>query len=378
VPRFKDRTGDIKRKLRGVIMKPTEEQKRIIKDFKDTRVMKINAVAGSGKTSTLEMLAKAYKKPSLYMAFNKGIATEASERFPSHVECRTTHSLAFAGFGRDIMHKLTRPKAYKNVAATPSEIAVFYNIDDNGDMSRNTVALFVKIAVQRFEQSAETKISKKHLPFKRIKESLEAYEDVDKESLTNTVLKVAKKHWENRIDPMSDVMASHDTYLKLWQLSRPILDYEILYVDEAQDTNPVVLDVVRRQTHSKVVYVGDTYQSIYQFRGAVNAMEMISAPTNYLSMSFRYGQEIADIASVIIDHEIDIKGNPEVASKVTEVDTTQQYTKLYRTNGKLLEDAVMYAMEGHKIKCEIDVWGFINLLKSTEALKNNDKKNIKP
>lgn len=39
-------------------MKPTEEQIKIKEAFKSNRVLKVNAVAGSGKSTTLKMLAE--------------------------------------------------------------------------------------------------------------------------------------------------------------------------------------------------------------------------------------------------------------------------------------------------------------------------------
>lgn len=53
---------------------PTQEQLDIVKAFGTTRVLKVNAVSGSGKSSTLKLLAEEYKQPSLLLAFNKAIA----------------------------------------------------------------------------------------------------------------------------------------------------------------------------------------------------------------------------------------------------------------------------------------------------------------
>jgi superfamily I DNA/RNA helicase len=360
-------------------MKPTEEQVRIIKDFADTRVMKINAVAGSGKTSTLKMMADEYKKESLYMAFNKAIAQEASAEFPDHVECRTTHSLAFAEFGRDIAHKLKRPKtkSYKNFAQSSSEIASYYNLEDIEDVTKATLGMLVKTTVKRYEQSADKIIQEKHVPHSILRDLEKTREDMDKGHIVSVVLSTAKKYWKDKKSPVSDVLATHDTYLKLWQLSNPRLDYDIIYVDEAQDTNPVVLDVVKKQTHAKIAYVGDTYQSIYQFRGAVNAMETITAPTRLLSMSFRYGQQIADVATDIIGGAIEVKGNPDILSEVNTAKTHKKYTKLFRTNGALISEAIHLISSGAKIKCEIDVWNFINTLESAVALHKGDMEKVK-
>lgn len=359
-------------------MKPTTEQEIIIKDFADTRVMKVNAVAGSGKTSTLELLAAAYRKPSLYMAFNKSIATEASERFPNHVECRTTHSLAYAEFGSKIRHKMSRPRGgYVNVAGTPSEIMQYYRIKDFEEMPALAIATLVYHTIKRFEQSADKFVAMHHCPTAKLKELCKMYDVLDLKAVRKEVQKITKNFWEDRIDVDSDVMASHDTYLKMWHLSSPRLDYDIIYLDEAQDTNPVVLDIVRKQEHAKVCYVGDTYQSIYQFRGAVDAMEQVNAPTRILSMSFRYGQEIADEATDMIDGAIEIKGNPKIKSVVGEVDMSKPYTKIYRTNGLLLSEAVELVKEGKKVKCEVDATNLIKLLESAQALFKGDMRKVK-
>ncbi|APS68750.1 hypothetical protein AVI55_16905 (plasmid) [Piscirickettsia salmonis] len=42
---------------------------------------------------------------------------------------------------------------------------------------------------------------------------------------------------------------THDGYLKLYQLSKPILNqYDFIMLDEAQDANPAILDIFERQT----------------------------------------------------------------------------------------------------------------------------------
>lgn len=76
----------------------TPEQRSIIQS---TGNIKINAVAGSGKTTTVIEYAKARPKQSkiLYLAFNKSVRIEASKRFADqgieHVKVETAHSLAY-------------------------------------------------------------------------------------------------------------------------------------------------------------------------------------------------------------------------------------------------------------------------------------------
>jgi hypothetical protein len=75
------------------------------------------------------------------------------------------------------------------------------------------------------------------------------------------------------------VPLEHDVYLKLWHLAGARLPARaaVLYVDEAQDANPVTLAILEAQRRP-TVWVGDPWQSIYRFRGSVNAMRMITSP----------------------------------------------------------------------------------------------------
>ena len=60
------------------------------------RDLALIAGAGTGKTSTLQLMGESTTKKGLYIAFNRSIADEASTRFKANVRCRTAHSLARA------------------------------------------------------------------------------------------------------------------------------------------------------------------------------------------------------------------------------------------------------------------------------------------
>src|SRR5258705_11684492 len=76
----------------------TDEQKAVINTNCN---LVINAVAGSGKTTTLIEYAKtrAVNSKILYLAFNKTVKTEAIQKFTAagvaHVKVETAHSLAY-------------------------------------------------------------------------------------------------------------------------------------------------------------------------------------------------------------------------------------------------------------------------------------------
>ena len=361
---------------------PTQEQQDILNAFKEHKVMKVNSVAGAGKSSTLRLLAQEHTQPSLYVCFNKQNAVEASKSFPNHTDCRTVHSLAYSVFGKYLLHKLNiLDSVYINRGRTAKEIVKLYDVQDflvsrNVYIPARTIAVLAKVTVERYQNSSNENIGVSHIPKKEIEDLDKKHNGFNKDVFKDEVLLIAERLWRDKVNPKSPVKIEHDTYQKLYQLSKPVLPYDIIYLDEAQDSSPVVLDIISRQEHCKVVYVGDTYQSIYAFRQAVNAMEKIKAPTKVLSKSFRYGQEIADLATFIIDGSIQVKGMESIASKITKVDS-EQYTKIFRTNSALLSEAVRLIEQGAKVKCEIDPKKFKSMINSSYALFKEDNANIK-
>ena len=62
------------------------------------RVLLINARAGTGKTTTLQMITSTHPDLKiLYLVYNRKAKEEADGKFPRNVEIRTVHSLAFSG-----------------------------------------------------------------------------------------------------------------------------------------------------------------------------------------------------------------------------------------------------------------------------------------
>lgn len=92
---------------------------------------------------------------------------------------------------------------------------------------------------------------------------------------------------------------THDFYLKyyqMWKDKRLEEKYDFILLDEAQDTNEIMLDIFL-ENDCKKIFVGDTFQSIYEFNNSINAFEIVE--TNHhltLSQSFRCKQEILDYA----------------------------------------------------------------------------------
>lgn len=363
---------------------PTKEQVDIVNEAKLGKVLKINAFAGSGKTSTLELLAHNLEKPSLYITFNKRMADEAQGRFPEWVEVRTAHSLAFQAEGQRLREKLQRPSgAYKNVCGNGGEVARHFRLAPYfvGEKVITSAMMGYAIlnTVRHYEYSADKELRVHHVCMK-------GTEKVIKDKLFNQkdykerILGYAKRLWDLRIDDKSNILCSHDTYMKLYQLSKPQLSkYEVIYSDESQDINACLLDILGHQKTSQVIFVGDEFQAIYGFRGAVNAMKDIEGTTLSLTKSFRFGESLAGVASTFLFNEVGvIDGNEVVETKINGEEFPKEgYVKIYRTNSAMLEDLITLMEDGVKVKAKVNTWEMVNLLNSLQALRDDNMKQVK-
>jgi len=364
--------------------KPTNEQQVCIETFSKKKSFKVEAVAGSGKTSTVKLMAESDpSRKALYLAFNKAAAEEAASKMPSHVTCKTTHSIAYAAFGAKYREKLSRPRGgYTNVAGTVKEISRYFSVKNTPSLNKNAISRLSKLTVACFEASSDDRIGEKHIPFielQMLSKKAEIKGDYfDKLAVITSVLKVAMQLWEARVDIYSPVLITHDTYLKMYQLSKPTLQYDVIFLDEAQDTSDCVIDIVMGQTgHSQVVCVGDSFQAIYSWRGAVNALAKIKSQSTPLSQSFRYGPEVAKIATHILDGAMNVRGFDKIPTKVGLVDREKPYTHLFRTNVALIKEGVRLIKEGVDVRINANVNGFVRMLESMLALWLGNKKDVK-
>ncbi|CAN9508137.1 unnamed protein product [Ophioblennius macclurei] len=289
----------------------TQEQQQILShDIQSDHVVKIVAFAGTGKTTTLVKYAE--QRPHLrflYVAFNNSVATEARRRFPRNVECRTVHSLAFNDVGKRYNEK---KKLTFNV--NPFNIN-FVLPEGRKGFARSKV---VATTLNNFMTSADRTIDPCHLPVTTtrfwahidVKDGrIVANEDAmramqEREQFVSDAREIWHKMTDLNEKSQTAYYMTHDGYLKLWQLKnpRPCLSdkYDVLFIDEAQDCNPAIMDVLLSQRCGKIL-VGDPHQQIYTFKGAVNALSVTEhTHIYYLTQSFRFGAEIAYVGATIL------------------------------------------------------------------------------
>ncbi|WP_075881884.1 UvrD-helicase domain-containing protein [Vreelandella massiliensis] len=263
----------------------TEEQQPVA-NFKGQKLV-VKAYAGTGKTTTLVAFAKANPDARiLYVAYNRAIREDAQARFPSNVTCKTTHQLAYAAIGKDYRHKLSPNLRLRDITDAVNTF----------DWS---LAQDIRATIHAFAISADKTIDRHHWPI-----SLDATSKAkDRQAI---VIHHAKRLWKAMCDVENrEVSMTHDGYFKLYQLSQPDLSsrYDIVLLDEAQDSNPCAEAIVIDQPRCRVLLAGDPYQAIYQWRGAQDAMashRVKDAKVMRIATSFRFGERISATANALL------------------------------------------------------------------------------
>lgn len=336
-------------------MKPTEEQQSIL-DCQG-RVVKINARAGTGKTTTLQMLAQAHPDLKiLYLVFNRRAREEASAAFPDHVEVRTVHSLAYA----DDWVRWKDQVGPFSIADLLPAFKGKKDVQQLATLNHDFLAFFM------------------NSPFPRVEEAMEAFHGEHLTAVTEELKRLFERNQDRILQSSRDLLTAwyrqerscpHDFYLKLFHRKglfyEKLNSFDMILVDEAHDLSPIMLDALEN-CKRRIVIVGDTHQQIYSFRYAVDAMKHLGCDqTRELTLSFRFGSKIAEAASLLIRESkghkgFTIRGNPGKSSHITfrselpDPKPGERCAILSRTNLALFEKALAlrssgkaFSLEGH-------------------------------
>ncbi|WP_326655028.1 UvrD-helicase domain-containing protein [Streptomyces sp. NBC_01750] len=327
-------------------MNPTDEQTAAADVFRAGDHLALQAGAGTGKTSTLVLLASATRRRGRYIAFNKAIAQDAAARFPATVACKTAHSLAYAAIGHRYVRRLNGPRQAGWKTGMALGISKSVRIGER-DVTHKALSHAVLRTVTRYCHSADRTLTRHHVP------RLRGLEDPDLHAqLAYVILPFAQKAWADLQHPDDGVVRfDHDHYLKIWSLTDPTIDADFLLLDEAQDTNPVLEQVFTAQrAHAQPVMVGDSAQAIYGWRGARDVMTGFDGHALTLSQSFRFGPRLAEEANrwlAIVDAPIRLTGTEAVPTSLASVDRPDAV--LCRTNIGAMTEVMAHLGAGYRV-----------------------------
>lgn len=299
------------------------------------RVVRVTAYAGTGKTSSLIAWAEAHPgRRALYVAFNKSVQLEAQARFPRGVTARTGHALAFRAVGAAYRDKLVG-------SIKPWELVQARVLSRT---PRGTEAVWADIVwrtLVQFLSSADATIKRSHVPL-----TADDWQGPYAWADPARVVRDAGRVWQRMQDPTDKTVGMvHDGYLKLYVLQSPRLAYDTILFDEAQDANPVILQLITQQSQAQQLYVGDPLQAIYAWRGAVDAMHQIQPDQDLrLTASFRFGAQIAAWATRMLrwfDPQLPpLSGLAPDPGRVYRGIGSPPVTFLARSNARLFSEAV--------------------------------------
>lgn len=275
---------------------PTEEQVAVMDTLPSGRNVKVIARAGTGKTETLNQSARRMRGKGLFTAFNRDIVHDSAARFPRHVQCLTTHKLAYIGMASDYRQRLNRSKSRQPswVLASMLDIKKSVRFPKTKTVVKPAViARLANSAVEKFCNSSRDELTERDIPHQT------GLTGDQQSELAELILGHARTIWEDvqRTDGQGggrfNVTPSH--LLKMFAMRKPVLPYDFILLDEAQDTNPVVAELFTAQRHAQLIAVGDPEQGINEWRGAIDALEHWPADiTLTLRYSFRFGEAIAE------------------------------------------------------------------------------------
>lgn len=325
-------------------MNITQQQKDILESIKQYKNIKINAFAGTGKTTTLKLISETNtRKKILYLAFNSAIKNEAMGIFPANTSVKTTHGLAYVAVKKHTKINLDKLVNYRAIDIS-KEFGITYN------QAIGTLKIF-----DNFCNNTKNEISK---------------DDIEHKS--------AKKMFDLML--IGKMKPTHGFYLKYYYLllvsgQIPQFTYDIIMLDEAQDTNEVTLGIFEALSSKTKIYVGDKHQQIYSFRGSKNALDKIKCDKKlYLSSSFRFNNDIAQFANKLLrkfkNEQVQIESSQELDKSIT----TNGY--ISRTNAQLIA-TISNRIENRKPFVTVrDPNEIFNLTIEVYYLLNNEKEKI--
>ena len=290
--------------------------------FKNNEIVGIKSVAGSGKTTTLLTLSKIHKeKKILYIAFNKSLIKEIGSKirkdkiknlYPKTFDA-LLYSLYISIHNKRPQIQDLKPQVIGNILPwfknKPFRVKKYYCkylSQFCNDHTTNNMYDFCKNTLRR------TKPLLVKLWNAVVAERLTTFETIRKQAFM--------KHW-----------------------FKDILDkkYDMIMVDETQDFDMIMLKMLLTDTTIPKIFVGDPKQSIYQFRGCINAFKYLPKESLIIEFysTFRIGNPACDIIRSKFNNCWMISKSKNETKFVNGIPSNEKYTYLFRSWRILLTTA---------------------------------------
>ena len=325
----------------------------------------VNAVAGSGKTTTIVEAANRFprSKRVVFLAFNKHIVQELRDRLPRDVDCMTIHSLGMKATGKGTQARL-QVEAHKYadlidalVAANqsvPSQVhGVFAKlVRQIVDLGRLTLTDF------KVQEQVDDLIDHYDMAADLVDAANDMEADID--VLLAMAVRTARESMKQGMTQYRDhgIIDFTDMLWIPYVFKLAVPRYDVVMVDEAQDLSRAQLEIVLKAAGSfgRMVAVGDPRQAIQGFAGADNeSFAKLVARTNAkvlpLSVCYRCPVTHLELAREIVPT---IEAAPNAAAGVVEYIDEGRFASMprpgdliiCRTNAPLVPAALRLIAKG--------------------------------
>lgn len=253
----------------------------------------VEAVAGSGKSTTIVEAMKLVRGTSLFLAFNKAIAEELKTR---GVNARTFHSLVFS----PVMRARNQNQPNMNKLRDLCDV----------NMKGMDKVLYQTFACKMVGLARQVGVGCLVADTEQVWIDIAAHHDIepeheDAEFGRAIELSRALLDWSNA-SPMVDF----DDMLYFAVKDKIALNkFDFVFVDEAQDTNAIQREILRKimKPSSRIIAVGDPAQAIYGFRGAdSNSLNLLASEFNCtklpLTITYRCPTSVVSYAQQWVSH----------------------------------------------------------------------------
>lgn len=231
----------------------------------------VEAVAGSGKSTTIVEALKLARGQTIFLAFNKSIADELKKR---GVNARTFHSLCF---GPVMRHYRQQNPEMNKLRLVMDSLFTREQVKLYGTFAQKLVGLAKGMGIGCLVADTEIEWISicEHHDLQLDSEFADFSEAIE---LSRALFDASLK--DPRID-FDDML-----YLAVRDgITLPKFDF--VFVDEAQDTNPIQRALLRKilANGGRLIAVGDPAQAIYGFRGSDSeSMAMIAKEFNAITL----------------------------------------------------------------------------------------------
>ena len=290
--------------------------------FKNNDILAIKSVAGSGKTTTLLNIAKSQSdKKILYIAFNKSLITEIKDKIKSqninNIQPFTFDALLYKLF---ISLKGVEPIIFDLRPQFIGKVIPF--LDGKPYKVREYYC-------KKFLQFCNDHINN----------------DIKQFCLTKLGDKkpLLEQMWEKS---NQDKLITFESIRKRAYINRWFKDYidntfHLIMIDETQDFDMIMLKMLLNDTTIPKIFVGDPKQSIYDFRGCINAFNYL--PNEALVIEFYSTFRVGNPACEIIRSKFNdcwmVSKSVNETHFIDKFDDNEKYVYLFRSWRVLLQTA---------------------------------------